>query len=55
MRIMTRAFACRKPRRSPTDLVEWGKAVVADPARYHATEREAVIVAGLLADLAVTR
>jgi hypothetical protein len=31
-----------------TDVIAWAKAVVADPARYGATERERQIVADLL-------
>jgi hypothetical protein len=33
------------------ELVMWAKRVVANPARHQATEREAVIVADLLAEL----
>lgn len=41
-------------RTPPLDIVSWAKAVVADPARYGATERERRIVAELLAQ-AVSR
>ena len=55
MRTISRAFACRKPRRSPDALATWARNLLTDPARFHATEHEAAIVADLLADLEAAR
>jgi hypothetical protein len=55
MRMIASTFACAHQRRrtGSDNLARWARGVVADPARHHATEREAQIVAALLAELVV--
>lgn len=47
------AQPCPDP--GPPDLEDWARSLIADPARYCATDREAGIVASLLAELEAGR
>jgi hypothetical protein len=55
MRMIAFSFACAHQRRpsNSDELVLWAKATVANPASHHATEREADIIAALLAELVI--
>jgi len=61
MKRISSSFACAKPQRdsrteTPTDdVTTWARRLIADPARYGATERERQIVADLLAQAEVSR
>jgi hypothetical protein len=53
MRTIYRPACAQRSVEPPVE--DWARAVVADPAAYCATEREAAIVADLLAELEVAR
>jgi hypothetical protein len=48
---MSARCARRTHRQEP--ITTWARSVVAQPARHHATEREADIIAALLAELVI--
>lgn len=51
MRILSSSFACVQQRRTSNHqpgVEAWARDLIADPARYSASQREAAIVADLL-------